>query len=84
MKTIDIQEDFFSVYVHLVGNLVALNAGIDAMNVALNGFVKTVKTTVITGLADVSLVLEFSRSNRITHQHSDSHRANSSRNRRNS
>ena len=54
MKTIDIQEDFFSVYVHQVGNLVALNAGIDVMNVALNGCVKTVKTTVITGLADVS------------------------------
>ena len=54
MKTIDIQEDFFSVYVHQVGNLVVLNAGIDVMNVALNGCVKTVKTTVITGLADVS------------------------------
>ena len=54
MKTIDIQEDFFSVYVHQVGNLVAQNADIDVMNVALNGCVKTVKTTVITGLADVS------------------------------
>jgi hypothetical protein len=54
MKTIDIQEDFFSVYVHLAGNLVVLNADIDVMDVALNGCVKTVKMTVITGLADVS------------------------------
>ena len=54
MKTIYIQEDFFSVYVHLAGNLVVLNAGIGVMNVALNGCVKTVKKTVITGLADVS------------------------------
>ena len=54
MKTIDIPEDFFSVYVDQVGILVALNAGIDAINVALNGFVKIVKMTVITVLVDVS------------------------------
>ena len=54
MKTIDIQEDFFSVYVDQVGILVVLNAVIDAMNVALNGCVKIVKIPVITVLVDVS------------------------------
>ena len=54
MKTIDIREDFFSVYVDQVGILVVLNAVIDAMNVALNGCVKIVKMTVITVLVDVS------------------------------
>lgn len=54
MKTIDIREDFFSVYVDQVGILVVLNAGIDAMNVALNGCVKIVKIPVITVLVDVS------------------------------
>jgi len=54
MKTIDIREDFFSVYVDQVGILVVLNAVIDAMNVALNGCVKIVKIPVITVLVDVS------------------------------
>jgi len=54
MKTIDILEDFFSVYVDQVGILVVLNAVIDAMNVALNGCVKIVKIPVITVLVDVS------------------------------
>ena len=50
MKPIDILVDFCSVYALRVDNPVVLNVDIDVVNVILNGYAKTVRTTVITVL----------------------------------
>lgn len=79
MRLRDTLDDFYSVYVLQVGNLVVQNVGIDAMGVDLNGYVKTVRIPVITARVGVDLlILGFCCSNSIAHQHCNSHWPNSS------
>ena len=58
MRLIDILVDFCSVYALQVDNPVVLNADIDAVNVVLNGYAKTVRIVVITALVAANLCFD--------------------------